>query len=172
MTYTGPYCYTLFLSGIVDKRIIAKKECDGKPSNFKRPVTLSKTPKIYILKSEDKIVYVGYASQPIGTRLGQGIKAKGLKGYHGYKWKQLDQVELLVYVFDKELKGSKHQDDKPFSLLAEAVEAELVYKVREETGSWPEFQNEIHFNNDQLDLAKVIVTDMYSEVMQVEVNLM
>lgn len=164
MTYTGPYCYTLFLSGKELKRVIAKKECDGRPSNFKRPVTLNKTPKIYILKSEAKIVYVGYASQAIGTRLGQGIKAKGLNGYHGYKWKQLDQVELLVYVFDQELKGSKHQDDKPYSLLAEAVEAELVFKVREETGSWPKFQNEIHFNNEQSDKAKDIARDIYNVV--------
>ena len=161
MTYTGPYCYTLFLSGKEYKRVISKKECNGRLSNFKRPVTLNKTPKVYILKSEKKIVYVGYASQSIGTRLSQGIRAAGLNGYHGYKWKQLNQIELLVYVFDQELKGSKHIDDKPYSLLAEAVEAELVFKVREETGSWPEFQNEIHFNNKELKLAKKIAAEIY-----------
>ncbi len=165
MKYTGPYCYTLFLSGEEEKRVIAKKECDGKTTNFKRPVTLNKTPKIYILKRNDEIVYVGYASQSIGTRLSQGIKAKGLNGYHGYKWKQVDQLDLIVYVFDQELNGSKHENDKPFTLLAEAVEAELVYKIREETGEWPEFQNEIHFNNKERDLAKRIAGEMYEEIM-------
>lgn len=171
MKYTGPYCYTLFLTGEEEKRVIAKKECDGKPGNFNGPVNFKKTPKIYILKSQGKIVYVGYASQPMGTRLGQGIRAGGLNGYHGYKWKQLDQLELIVYVFDKEIKGGKHLDDKPYTLLAEAVEAELVYKVRKETGNWPEFQNEIHFNNEQLGLAKLIAEDMYLEVMQEEAKL-
>ncbi|MBI6117950.1 hypothetical protein [Salegentibacter maritimus] len=165
MKYTGPYCYTLFLSGENGKRVISKKECNGVTSNFQKPVTLSKTPKIYILKHEGEIVYVGYASQAIGTRLSQGIKAKGLNGYHGYKWKQVDQLELFVYVFDKEIKGGKHLDDKPFTLLAEAVEAELVYKVREKTGQWPEFQNEIHFNNEDLELTKRIAGKMFEEIM-------
>ncbi|SFN53725.1 hypothetical protein [Salegentibacter flavus] len=163
MNYTGPYCYTLFLSGEEEKRVLSKKESDGKPTNFKQPLTLTKTPKIYILKHEGKIVYVGYASQSIGTRLSQGIKAKGLNGYHGYKWKQVDELELLVYVFDKELKGGKHIDDKPYTLMAEAVEAELVYKVREETGKWPEFQNEIHFNNNERASAKRIAGEIYEK---------
>ena len=168
MKYTGPYCYTLFLSGEEDKRVISKKECNGVTSNFQKPVTLSKTPKIYLLKHEGEIVYVGYASQPIGTRLWQGMYAAGLYGYHGYKWKQVDVLELLVFVFDQELKGSKHVDDAPYVLLAEAVEAELVFKCRKENGRWPEFQNEIHFNNAERDLAKNIAEDMYEKVTHLE----
>ena len=168
MKYSGPYCYQLFLAGEEDKRIITKKECDGKSTKFKKPVTLNKTPKIYILKREGKIVYVGYASLSIGTRLGQGIRATGLNGYHGYKWKQIDELELLVFVFDQELNGSKHKDDIPYVLLAEAVEAELVFKFRKENGQWPEFQNEIHFNNEERDLAKKIAEDMYQQVTHLE----
>ncbi len=168
MKYSGPYCYTLMLSGDKDWRVLSKKICNGAISNFQSPVTLNQTPKIYILKFEDEIVYVGYASQPIGTRLSQGIKAKGLNGYHGYKWKQVNQLELLVYVFDKKLEGSKHRDDKPYTLLGEAIEAELVYKVREETGRWPEFQNEIHFNNEELGKAKIIAADMFAAVTLIE----
>ena len=170
MNYNGPYCYTLHLSGEEKKRVISKKTCDGKPTNFQKPVTLNKRPKIYILKAEEKMVYVGYASQSIGTRLGQGIRAGGLNGYHGYKWKQQDELELFVFVFDQELKGSKHKQDESFVLLAEAVEAELVYKVREETGKWPEFQNEIHFNNEQRDLAKDIAAHMFEKVTYPEVR--
>ena len=169
MKYSGPYCYKLFLAGDEDKRIIIKKECDGKSTNFKKPVTLNKTPKIYILKREVEIVYIGYASQSIGVRLGQGIRAAGLNGYHGYKWKQVDELELFVFVFEQEIKGSKHQDDKPFVLLAEAVEAELVFKVRGKTGKWPEFQNEIHFNNEKRELAKGIAAEMYEKITYAEV---
>lgn len=164
MKYSGPYCYTLFLSGEENKRVIAKKECDGEPGNFSGKVNLKKTPKIYILIAKDKIVYIGYASQAIGTRLGQGIRAGGLNGYHGYKWKQVDELELFVFVFDQELNGSKHKDDEPFILLAEGIEAELVYKLREETGKWPDFQNEIHFNNEKLETAKEIAAQMYTAV--------
>lgn len=165
MKFTGPYCYTLFLSGENGKRVISKKKCNGVTSKFQKPVTLSKTPKIYILKHEGEIVYVGYASQAIGTRLGQGMSAAGLNGYHGYKWKQVDELELFVYVFDQELKGGKHKDDKQYTLLAEAVEAELVYKVREETGKWPEFQNEIHFNNHERAMARRIAGEIYEKIM-------
>ncbi|RFC55010.1 hypothetical protein [Brumimicrobium aurantiacum] len=164
MDFKGPYCYTLFLSGEKDKRVLFKKDSNGHETNFKKPVTKSKTPKIYILKAKEKIVYVGYASQSIGTRLGQGIRATGKNGYHGNKWKQVSELELLVFIFDQELKGNKHDDDKPHIALAEAVEAELVFKVRKETGKWPEFQNEIHFNNVRLEKAKEIAREIYGEV--------
>lgn len=154
------------LSGKEDKRIILKKICDGKVSNFKTPITKDRTPKIYVLKHKEAIVYIGYASQSIGTRLGQGMRAAGLNGYHGYKWKQVDELELFVFVFDQKLKGSKHKDDKPFINLAEAVEAELVYLVREKTGKWPEFQNEIHFNNEELEKAKAIAAVFYTKIIQ------
>jgi hypothetical protein len=166
MTYTGPYCYTLLLSGKEDKRIISKKICDGKETNFKPPINQNLTPKIYVLKYKGVVVYVGYASQSIGTRLGQGMRAAGLNGYHGYKWKQVEELDLYVFVFDQKLKGSKHKDDKPFVNLAEAVEAELVYLIRGKMGEWPEFQNEIHFNNWELEKAKKIAKDLYSKIMK------
>ena len=56
MEYSGPYCYTLFLSGKEDKRIISKKICESKESNFKLEVTKKQTPKIYIVKHKNKIV--------------------------------------------------------------------------------------------------------------------
>tara|TARA_R110002051_G_scaffold256040_3_gene315119 strand:- start:279 stop:785 length:507 start_codon:yes stop_codon:yes gene_type:complete len=154
LNFNGPYCYTLFLSGEETKRVLKKKVCNGKVTNFTKPVTLTKTPKIYILKHKDEIVYVGYASQPIGLRIGQGMRAKGLYGYHGYKWRNVDKLELLVFVAEKTLIGNRAKADLPFIAYAEAVEAELVFLVRDKTGKWPEFQNEIHFNNAKLEKAK------------------
>lgn len=164
MTYTGPYVYTLMLSGAENKRVISKKICGDRVSNFKAPVTHERTPKIYVLQHKEQIVYVGYASQSIGTRLGQGMRAAGLKGNHGYKWKQVDELELYVFVFDHHLKGSKHKEDQAFVYLGEAVEAELVYLIRQKTGKWPEFQNEIHFNNSEREKAKEIASQLYTKI--------
>ena len=73
LSFEDPYCYTLFLSGEETKRVLKKKVYNGKVTNFTKPVTLSKTPKIYILKHKKEIVYVGYASQSMGLRIGQGM---------------------------------------------------------------------------------------------------
>ena len=159
--FKGPYCYTLFLEGETKKRIITKKVCNGITTNFKHPVTLVKTPKIYLLKADKEIVYVGYASQSIGSRMGQGIRAVGLNGYHGYKWKSLDELELIVFVSNRLIKGSRAKVDIPFIAYAEAVEAELVYLIRINTGKWPEFQNEIHFNNKHLEEATAEAQRLY-----------
>ncbi|MBQ4915275.1 hypothetical protein J8L85_12555 [Maribacter sp. MMG018] len=163
MEYKGPYCYTLWLSGSEEKRVLSKNDLEGYATTFKHPVTQNKTPKIYILKQEEEIVYVGYASQSIGTRLAQGIRASGLNGYHGYKWKQANELNLLVFVFDHTLQGDKDAD-KPYVQFAESVEAELVYLIREKTGQWPKFQNEIHFNNHNLQKAKGVAEEIYAMV--------
>ena len=164
MQYTGPYCYHLSLAGEEQSRFIKKKTYKGVVTNLKSPVTLKHRPKIYIIKHNKEIVYVGYASQSIGVRLGQGIRAKGTHGYYGYKWKQCNELKLYVFVFDQLLKGNKHKDDKPYIDFTKAVEAEIVCKIRQETGKWPKFQNEIHFNNTQLELATAIAETMYEQV--------
>ncbi|MDO6605697.1 hypothetical protein [Arenibacter palladensis] len=164
MEYEGPFYYRLRLHGSEDKRVLTKKDLDGNATTFKDPVTQNKTPKIYILKQEEEVVYIGYASQSIGTRFGQGIRANGAKGYHGYKWKQEEELELFVFVFDHLLIGNKNKEDEPYVLLTEAVEAELVYLIREKTGKWPQFQNEIHFNNNNLPRAKEIALKMFNTI--------
>lgn len=164
MMCTGPYCYTLQLTGEKDKRVIATKLCNGIEAKYTLSVTKLSTPKIYILKEGDVVVYVGYTSQSIATRFWQGIRASGFNGYYGYKWKQVNELQLLVFVFDQKLEGNKHDYDKTHVALAEAVEAELVYIVRNKTGKWPAYQNEIHFNNSQSDLARTIASEIYQKI--------
>lgn len=161
MTYTGPFTYTLQLSG-EDKRTLLKKDALGKPTRFTKVVNQSRVPKIYVLQQDKELVYIGYASQGIGTRLGQGLRANGNNGYHGYKWKTVHQLKLHVFVFNQTLEGNKHNSNQPYIKLAEAVEAELVYLVRSKTGSWPKYQNEIHFNNEYLSKAKEVAAEMYN----------
>jgi len=67
--------------------------------------------------------------------LRQGFAAKGEHGYHGYKWKDQNTAELLIWGFP---------DSAPEHV--EAIEAELVYFIREKTGEWPKYQMEIHFH--------------------------
>lgn len=96
MEFTGPYCYTLQLTGDKENRIIARMFCNGVEVKYNGPVVKTRVPKIYILKQGNEIVYVCYTSQSITNRFRQGIKASGTKGYHGYKWKHADELQLLV----------------------------------------------------------------------------
>lgn len=168
MTYSGPYIYDLTLESVMDDRLVATRIFEGEEyRTFKKPVTNDRTPKIYVIQAEGKTLYVGYTTQSISNRLRDGLKKAGtFKDYKGYKWKNFASLKLSIFVFDCRLEGKRCEADIPFIDLAEAVEAELVYLVREKTGKWPEFQNEIHFNNAELEKAKAIAADLYTKIMQ------
>ncbi|WP_051287064.1 hypothetical protein [Algoriphagus mannitolivorans] len=120
----------------------------------------SKQPKIYVIQSKNDLLYVGYASQSLITRLKQGFRASGKNGYHGYKWKKLEKVDVHVFVFpilaDTPAKESR--------LFFEAIEAELVFQIRTHTGKWPLYQNEIHFNNEFPEEAIRIAGELLVEL--------
>ena len=46
----------------------------------------------------------------------------------------------------------------------ENIEAELAFIVRNQTGRWPEMQNEIHFNNKYQDKGKKLADMMYKQI--------
>lgn len=119
---------------------------------FTKPVTDTNF-KIYILKSANDILYIGTTKSSINNRLRYGLSANGLNGYHGYKWKTLETVLLYVFCFD--------DFDKT---KIESVEAELAYMVRKETGRWPEYQNEIHFNNSFIPTGQLIAEKIYRQL--------
>ena len=165
MDFKGPYHYTLRIQGKKGERNIQDKlDAQRNIVSFTSPVTLNKRAKIYILKDKESIIYIGYTSQSIANRLRYGINPKGAKGYSGYKWKGLDEIELLLFVFDKELIGDKNEEDKKIISFVESVEAELVYLVRSKTGKWPKNQNEIHFNNFEIEKAKQVAEKIYKEI--------
>jgi len=119
-------------------------------THFVAPDTEPGIQKLYVVKNGKDICYVGITSQPISSRLRIGFIDDGHYGYHGYKWKdKLKQAELLVWAFPDMAKDS-----------IEAIEAELVYYIREKTGSWPKYQMEIHFHEapeDERQIAKSIL---------------
>ena len=107
--------------------------------------------KIYIVKHNSTILYVGMTKQRISVRFGQSFRAykqklvtgeSNSRGDSGYKWilkhrNTEDHLELFVFPFSDETE--KHN--------IEAVEAEIAFLVKIQTGRWPECQNEIHFHN-------------------------
>ena len=107
----------------------------GGRRHFLYPATASKLAKVYAVAHGKKVIYVGYTTQPMATRIRQGLSATGQHGYHGDAWKNAARVGLAVWFFQNEPRES-----------VEAIEAELVYLIRSRTGQWPEAQTEIHFH--------------------------
>ena len=124
---------------------------------FIAPDTNAGIPKLYMVKHGSEIFYVGITSQSISSRLRYGFKAAGEKGYYGYKWKdQITEAELLIWCLPSST--PKH---------VEAIEAELVYFIREKTGKWPKYQMEIHFHrasDKQRKTARAILARCLEEV--------
>jgi len=118
-----------------DGRLVPCALANRPVTSFQAPVTQSKLSKLYVIKHAGKIVYVGQTRQPMASRLRQGFQAQGEHGYHGYSWSQLSSVEMLVWCLPA-----------LDAATVEAVEAEIVYLVRHNTGQWPEHQTEIHFH--------------------------
>ena len=122
---------------------------------FAYPDISDKLPKLYVVKQGKVIYYVGITSQDIRKRLRYGFSAQGKHGYHGYKWKDLDTIELLVWSFPDR------------TMNVEAIEAELVYFIREKTGKWPKYQMEIHFHGaseSEMQVARSIVSKCLNEI--------
>lgn len=162
--YTGPHRYKIILKDKEGSRAIDKKIKEGKVGKFTKPLVNNKQPKIYIIKDNGEIVYVGYTSQSITTRLNLGLKATGKDGYYGYKWKNVkDEFELCVFVFQQTFTGDSEKD-RVLREYVEAIEAELVYMVRQELGEWPKYQNEIHFNNNKRSSVLRVANNLYKYI--------
>lgn len=133
---------------------------DQQTTHFIAPDTKSGIQKLYIIKEGEEIYYVGITSQSMISRLRIGFIDNGHYGYHGYKWKdKLKKAELLVFTFP----DIADNDDKARDHI-EAVEAELVYYIREKTGSWPKYQMEIHFHEsseDERQIARYILNQCF-----------
>jgi hypothetical protein len=121
---------------------------------FEYPLT-SDHYKIYVLSSNKTIHYIGTTKDSIKNRIRNGLKANGKNGYHGYKWRNLPFVNLSVWVFEE---LDKEQ--------IENIEAELAFIVRLKTKRWPDFQNEIHFNNSFVPTGQLLAEKIYQQLTQ------
>lgn len=162
MEYSEPY--KLIINRANELPVLVCKKQNGVEVNFKDPLTRDKRPKIYILKHNSVVVYIGYTSQSLSKRLSSGFRANGANGYHGYKWaKTYNEVDLLVFDFDEKLPAYKEELRKRTEFY-EAIESELVFRIKTETDHWPKYQNEIHFNNHDSDEVKVIAEEIYKKI--------
>ncbi len=112
--------------------------------------------KIYMVANGAEILYVGEAHTSIKERFRRSCTAfnffinsnreEARGGYKGYKWldpEKNSNRNLVVHVFVFDESYDTNRD------FIEAIEGELVYLIRKNTGHWPEYQNEIHFHNEQ-----------------------
>lgn len=111
----------------------------GAICRFSKPASVSRHPKLYTVTADDKLIYVGVASQSMSSRLALGFRANGRGGYHGYKWKNLRRGFVLS-VWTAEYQGGTATIRD-----LETIEAEVAFLCRQESGQWPQFQHEIHF---------------------------
>lgn len=125
--------------------------------------------KIYCIGSLGKILYVGEANTSIKTRFQRGSSSfnyfiknkKARNGYQGYKWlHKNDNSERLLTVYVAIFEPE--HDPKENRNIIEAIEGELVYLIRLNTGEWPYFQQEIHFSNRPG--AKETAVNIYNEL--------
>lgn len=145
------YQYELFLkNGKLAKVLdyLTKMNID----KFEFPLT-SDQYKVYVLCEKKTILYIGTTKDSIRNRLRNGLKANGKGGYHGYKWKNLSRVTLFVWCFE--------DFDQ---VQIESVEAELALIVRNKTKKWPEYQNEIHFNNNFRPTGQLIAEKLFRQM--------
>lgn len=120
--------------------------------SFQKRLVKNGVSKIYIVKQENEFLYVGTTVQSLTARFRYGLNADGKKGYHGYKWKHKESVDLYVWCFEAL--------DK---IQIESIEAELAFLIRDKTGKWPLSQNEIHFNNE-FNEGREIALKMYEHI--------
>lgn len=137
--------YRLKLKG----RQIESIEINGqKVRTFVEPDNHSGLPKLYVVKSGSEVIYIGQTIQNMRNRLRGALKAQGETGYYGYMWKNLPEVEILIWYFPNMSK-----------VYVETIEAELVFLFRKLKGKWPKYQMEIHFHNatkDQIKMTEAI----------------
>lgn len=136
MRITGPDNFKIIIKSEKHFDIISP-EGDGK---IHGRAAESKRPKVYVISYNKKPIYIGITNQNIRNRLRNGFKASGKNGYHGYAWrKHLKKVDMDIWYDEK---GHSQSD-------TEAIEAELVFNVRQHYNQWPEFQTEIHFHQSE-----------------------
>lgn len=112
--------------------------------HFRAPLT-SNTPKLYVFTTleTNEVLYVGQTKRSISARLRAGFAPSSTRrsnGYAGYQFRELGTAHMHVFMDEEWLQHS----DATISQV-ELIEAELCFLIRQQTGKWPSYQNEIHF---------------------------
>lgn len=108
--------------------------------------------KLYLVGLDGRLHYVGITNRPMSARINMGIKAKGKNGYHGYAWKNI-RAPMILDVITLSGNNIGRSD-------VEAIEAEVAYLCRSQTGEWPLSQTEIHFRRSN-NIHKKLALEIY-----------
>lgn len=163
------YTFEIYNLQLIDA---ADNTCKTQLSPKEGQAVLKERRKLYIVFHASQVFYVGEANTSIKIRLQRScsshnhyiITGKARGGYKGYKWlNKKDNSErnlkIAVAIFCEDY----DPDDK--RVFIEAIEGELVHLIKQNTGKWPAFQNEIHFSNCQgaKEIAGEILNKTFNE---------
>jgi hypothetical protein len=112
-------------------------------NGFKPPATTPGMGKVYIFACAQTQwpIYVGQTKQSVGGRVGGAFKCtpdNRANGFAGYRFKR-ERTSAFLHVFLGDPSSPWTSQD------AECIEAEVVFRIRRDSGAWPAFQSEIHF---------------------------
>jgi hypothetical protein len=163
MNINGEHSYTLQITGDTN-RIIEAILSGDLATTFHQSLKIKNIPKLYIVHQRNKINYVGYAGKPFAAILKYGLNPKSSKGYAGYKWRHEEEVAITIFTFATTNTAIKDAEKR---LFVEAVEAKIVYGIRNRTGRWPEYQNEIHFSNSNTAEVRICAEKILDKIFKV-----
>jgi len=117
--------------------------------------------KLYVVKDNATILYVGIAKQTIKARFQGSFRAYTIKsvkeipeynGYSGYKWiKEYINTDKILDLYIIRLNEINDKEK------CEAIEAELVFLIRQTKSQWPLYQNEIHFHEKHPEAKEIAI---------------
>lgn len=112
--------------------------------------------KIFVIRSENEIPYVGYASETMYPCITKGLAASMAKEY--MKDGEFETKELDLYIFEFLLFAdfSKTETRQYY----QSIQSELIYLIKAETGTWPILQKQINLWNENQEEAREIAYEM------------
>lgn len=135
--------YLAFTETAITRRWLRTGEQWTETHGFKQPATTLGVGKIYVFACAQTQwpLYVGQTKRSLGGRFGAAFKCtpdNRVNGFAGYRFKR-DRRAAYLHVFMGDAAHPWSSQD------AECIEAEIVFRIRRDSGAWPAFQSEIHF---------------------------
>lgn len=118
--------------------------------NFRGTAASGNSPKVYAIVNHEGICFIGKTRLPLSLRFWFGLdkKKSGRLRTNAKprkpddRWKAIREAVMCVWELDE----SVVKDDAAL----ERIEAEMVYRIRQYTGSWPLFQQEIRLSSEEM----------------------
>ena len=117
-------------------------------------------PKIFVIKSGIKYIYVGYASESIFPRLSNGLAESLGKAF--IKEEEFESEELDLFIFEFVLFADYTKTET--RNYYQSIQSELIYLIKSETGKWPALQKQINVSNLNVKEAREIAKEMFEKI--------